>query len=336
MTTPLTFTRAKAAAADFLCVAGVPDGQEPFTPFTRLCRYDAGDAGPVKWFYDDLQVAVTSIARFTPAPGAPTAFCVLSAEGDVVLMRPPFPREKIPGAGITSPDAERWGRLARLRPVGDHLYACGDGGQVYRRVGGDFGAGRWEHLDRSLLQDPEERARALLHAPSSPAAEHKVFYCVDGPREDEIYVTGTRGTILVWDGATFTALPPVTAAALVSIFVEDEKRIWICGREGTLLRGNRREGFRAVAVSGRRQMFTSITRHDGRIYLASGANPRGLFTYERGSLRRVSTGLVPEIEDAHTVDSVGGALWVVGSKDIVRLEGSRWERIDHVDNAPIR
>jgi hypothetical protein len=335
MSTPLTFTRAKAGAGDFLCVAGVPDDLEPFTPFTRLCRYDAADPGPVKWFYDDVPIAVTSILRFAP-PGEPESFCVLSAEGDVMLMSPPFPREKIPGAGIASPDSERWGRMTHLRAIGDHLYACGDGGQVYRRTGGAFGTGQWQHLDRSLLDDPAAYADALLRAPDSPAAQHKVYYCVNGPREDEIYVVGARGTILVWDGAAFTELPKVTDASLTRVLVESDDRIWICGRNGTLLRGNRQGGFRPAAVSGRRQMFTSMARHDGKLYLASGASPRGLFVYERGRIQRVSSGLTPDIHDAHTVESADGVLWVVGSKDILRLDGERWERIDHVDNPPIR
>jgi hypothetical protein len=336
MGTPLTFTRAKAATADFLCVAGMPDGAEPFERFSRVCRYDGTDPGPVKWFYDDFALAVTSITRFTPGPSAPASFCLLSAEGDVVLLRPPFLREKIPGAGIGSPDSKFWGRMAHLRVIGGHLYACGDGGQIYRRTGSDFGAGRWEHLDPGLLQDPAARAQALLRAPFSPAADHKIFYCVNGPREDEIYIAGTDGTVLSWDGAAFAELPKVTNAALTNILVESEQSILICGRNGTLLRGNRRDGFRRAVGSGGNQMFMSMALFDGKVYLASGADPRGLFVYERGVLRQVSSGIHPGIRDAHTVDSIDGVLWVVGSKDVLRFDGVRWERIDHVDNPPIR
>lgn len=337
MSTPLSFTRARAGAHDFLCVAAVPDGIEPFEPFTRLCRYDDADPGPVKWFYDDCDFAVASITRWSPAPGAPPSFCVLSAEGDVALVRPPpFPREKIPGAGVTSSDARRWGRMTHLRPIGERLYACGDGGQVYRREGGAFGAGTWEHLDPSLLQDPEARAQALLDAPTSPAADHKIYWSINGPREDELYVCGARGTILAWDGSSFVTLPPVTDAALVNILVEDEDRIWICGRNGTLLRGNRHAGFRPAAVSARRQLFTSMTLFQGKLYLASAANPRGLFVYERGRIQQVWSGtLKPDIQDVHTVDAAGGMLWVVGTKDVLRFDGQRWERIDHVDNPPL-
>ena len=336
MSTPITFTRAKAASRDLLCVAAIPDDAEVFTQFTRLCRYDHSDPGPVRWFFDDFDLAVTSIAR--PTLWGRPYFCLLSAEGDVVLRRspPPFPCEKIPGAGIATKDSKYWGRMSYLGLIGAHLYACGDGGQVYKRVGADFGSGRWEHLDTSLLQDPKVRTEALLKNPKSREADKKVYFCVNGPHEEEIYVCGTKGTILAWNGSSFASLPPVTDAALVKILVEDERRIWICGREGVLLRGNRHDGFRSVTMSSGRQLFTSITSYDGRIYLASNADPRGLFVYHRGRLDRVWSGLKPDILDVHTVDSSEGVLWVVGSKDIVRFDGTHWERIDHVDNVPIR
>jgi hypothetical protein len=225
--------------------------------------------------------------------------------------------------------------MAHLSVIGSRLYACGDGGQVYRRTDGPLGSGRWEHLDRSLLVDPDARVDWLLRRPGASAVEDKVYFCVDGPREDEIYVIGTRGTILHWGGAAVTALPKVTDAALTRVLVEDEDRIWICGRDGTLLRGNMRDGFRDVGVSGR-QGFASMALYDGKLYLASTANPRGLFVFDRGRMQQVTCGLRPDIADTHTVESIDGVLWVVGSKDILRFDGRRWERIDHVDNPPLR
>jgi hypothetical protein len=170
----------------------------------------------------------------------------------------------------------------------------------------------------------------------SPDAMGKFYFGVDGPSEDEIYVCGAHGTILVWDGSSFETLPPMTEATYVDIFVESADRIWISGRKGTLVRGNRRDGFNPVAVTARQQLFSKMTWYDGKLYLASGANPRGLFAYHRARIDQVWSGLTPDILDAHTVDSMDGVLWVVGSKDILRFDGKRWERIDHPDNPPIR
>ena len=97
--TVVSFTRAKAGAGDFLCVACLPDSMEPFTKFTRLCRWDGAAAGPVKWFYDDVPFAVTAMVRFTPQAGESESFVALSAEGDVMLMREPFIRNASRSSG---------------------------------------------------------------------------------------------------------------------------------------------------------------------------------------------------------------------------------------------
>lgn len=336
MTTPLTFTRAKAASRDLLCVSAIPDGSDFFEePFTRLCRYDHSDPGSVKWIYDDVDVALrgidTSCGHRASRFGEKFHFTLLSDEGDVVFMKPPiFPREKIAGAGISSLDSKHWGRMQTIRWIGDHFYACGNGGQVYKRSSGLSGEAAWDQLDQNLLRNPKSAGEVF-----------EIYYCIDGPSEEEIYVCGSHGTILVWDGATFTRLPPITDATLVDIFVEDERSVWICGRDGTLLKGNRRNGFQPVDRSSDLQLlsshvFLSVTKYEGKIYLASNANPCGLFVYQGDRLEQVSSGLKPDILDVHTVDSVDGVLWVVGSKDILRFDGKTWERIDHVDNKPIR
>jgi hypothetical protein len=336
MAASLTFTRAKAIHAEFLCVAAIPDNFEILQPFTRLCRYAPFTPGPAKWFYDDLDFAVTSITRMEF--DGRTNFGVLSAEGDTLLLRPPpFVREKIPGAGIHSQDSKLWGRMTHVRQIGGTLFACGDGGQIYRRTKATFGDERYEHMDPTLLDDPDARLEALLNNPHSEAAHMKSYFCINGPSEDDIYVCGTRGTLLHSRGGAFESLRHITQAALINILVENEKIIWICGRDGTLLTGNARDGFRhAVASGSGSQLFSSMTMHDGKIYLASSANPRGLFVYQDGRFNQVRSGLKPDIHDVHTVDSVGGVLWVVGSKDILRFDGKTWERIDHVDNTPIR
>jgi hypothetical protein len=116
-----------------------------------------------------------------------------------------------------------------------------------------------------------------------------------------------------------------TSSFLLDILVEHADTIWICGRDGTLLRGNARQGFTLVPCEGR-PMFSTLTRFNGKTYLSSYANPRGVFVYD-GRLRQVASGLRRELNDVHTVDAVEGALWVVGSKDIARFDGTSWERI---------
>lgn len=124
---------------------------------------------------------------------------------------------------------------------------------------------------------------------------------------------------------------------LIDILVENADTIWVCGRNGTLLRGNSVSGFQQMPGIFDRPRFTSMARFNGMLYLASEfGSPIGLFTYSAGTLRRVSTGLDPEVEDVHSVDTAYGVLWTIGMKDIRRFEGMKWERISFLGNDPVR
>ncbi|AWN47624.1 hypothetical protein DK419_15980 [Methylobacterium terrae] len=117
-----------------------------------------------------------------------------------------------------------------------------------------------------------------------------------------------------------------TSAYLLDILVEDPDTIWICGRNGTLLRGNARQGFTAIPCDDG-PTFSTLTRFDGRIYLSSISNPRGVFVHDGRTVRQVASGLRRDLADVHTVDAVEGALWAVGSRDVARFDGTAWERI---------
>jgi hypothetical protein len=259
----------------------------------------------------------------------------MSAEGDLILNNYPlYPREKIIGAGISSPDS-LYGRMGHLRQIGKHLYACGDGGQIYRRDDAEFGKGAWTQLAPKLLQRPSDRLAAMRSAPDSTEARAKIYFCVNGPSEQEVYICGAHGVILCWDGHSMHEVPSGTTASLINILVRDEKTIYICGRDGALLRGNRHDGFLAVPGFGGGQGFTSMTLCGGKLYLGSNSSPRGLFVYDGGLPTRVSCGMVPDIEDVNVIDSADDVLWVVGSKDLLRFDGKSWERIDSPDNDPV-
>ncbi|MEO3715721.1 hypothetical protein [Roseateles flavus] len=216
--------------------------------------------------------------------------------------------------------------MSDLRQIGEHLYACGGAGQVYKRVAPN----QWEHMDQGLLQAPDVSERIL------PRAIH-------GPDESDIYLVGCLSAsglpplVYHWDGSRWLRLPlPEVAERITNIHVESKDRIWLCGSNGTLLLGNARDGFRSLSTVDDNQLFLSVTLFEGRAYLGSNL---GLFVYDpadaAAGIRPVVTGLVPELQDANIVDSVEGVLWSIGPKDIARFDGQSWTRIHHPDNPPI-
>lgn len=71
-----------------------------------------------------------------------------------------------------------------------------------------------------------------------------------------------------------------------------------------------------------------------------GSTPMGLFYYDpaqpQQGIRKLTTTLQPDVQDANLVEAVEGVLWPIGPKDIVRHTEKGWERRAHPDNPPIR
>ena len=344
MATNVTFTVAKVIEDDWLLIAGSPDGDEPYTPFTRWFQYIEGDAEPwtsheTKWW---ARSATTYFRPGVDTPGVDTpgvdtpgvdtsgdwALVGMSHEGHVEFsFAETIVEEKIPGAGVFAPDATGWGYVSSVCQIGDFLFVCGAGGQVYKRLGSNS----WEHLDDGLLQ-------------ALPIDQRLLLSDIGGPNEADIYVCGSypgpagmEGRLFHFDGSRWSGLPIPEVGYLNRVLIESPDSIWACGHNGALLNGNARDGFRDVSSVEDNQLFYSMALFGGNLYLGSNF---GLYSYKlndpRAKIGEVVTGLTPPVSDAVTVDSVGSVLWSVGEKDIVRFDGSSWARIDHPDNVPIR
>lgn len=329
--TTWTFTTGYAPTDSEIYCASSADIYDPYERYTALYRWSPRlyDGTPSsEWRYKDADWKATSVTSLIPDNGTDWWLCALSEEGDVLFTGPNASSEKIPQAGVYSLDAKGWGYMADLQQVGEHLYACGYKGQVYKRVGPN----NWRHLDAGLLQ-----------APSTPQEQCIALSVINGPHETAIYAAGYQHSdwlppkAFFFDGRKWAELQlPGVAARIVDMHVESESRIWMCGSSGTLLLGNAHDGFRSLSTVDDLQLFTSICQFQGQIYLASN---QGLFVYDptnpAGGIQAVFTDLSPDLQNANIVDSHDKILWSIGTKDIARFDGRRWERIHHPDNPKI-
>jgi hypothetical protein len=300
---------------------------DEFTPFTRVLAYREGT--PTSWQRHDQDWRTVSIARFHLTGDKFVDAVILSEEGHVRFIGSHQPAvEKIPGAGVYSEGAQGLGYLSDVRQIGEHLFAAGYSGQVYKRLEPD----RWVHMDDGILQE-----RGMNGGQYAVTA-------INGPHENAIYAAGyvngpgypARASF--WDGRAWSDVRlPYGTGRITGIHVESESRIWMCGSDGTLLLGNAADGFGRVSAMGGTQLFFSACQFQDTIYLGSDA---GLFAYDPGKpaegIRQVTTGLVPELQDANVVDSRGKVLWSIGPKDIARFDGEKWERVQCPVNPPIK
>ena len=328
--TTWTFGTGYAVDVDQLYVSASADVYEAYAPFTALYNWspELADGAPnSEWRYRFVDWHASSVTTFIPADGDDWWLCALSEEGHVLFTGAGLAPEKVPDAGVFSEGAAGYGYLSDLQQIGEHLYAAGYSGQVYKRTG----PGRWHHMDQGILQ------------PAGMQGGQYSIQVINGSAEDDIYVAGCTNAPYYpvrashWNGSEWRdiALPEV-AERITNIHVESKDRIWLCGSNGTLLLGNARDGFRSLSTVDDNQLFLSITLFEGRAYLGSNL---GLFMYDPANatagIRPVVTGLEPELQDANVVDSVEGMLWSIGPKDIARFDGQSWSRIHHPDNPPI-
>jgi hypothetical protein len=320
----ISFTGALVVTNDFVAITAADDQREAYTPFTRIFQWV--DEPPPKWWSHDVAWWAIATAYFGPEHEEFDDIVVMSQEGHVQYIGDHAPlNEKIPGSGVFSEGAQRWGYLSGLRQIGDHLYACGGAGQVYKRLGPN----NWVHMDEGLLQDPKVEKRLLLSD-------------INGTSESDIYVSasypgtaGLEGRAFHFDGQQWRGFEMPEMGYLIAIFIEAPDRIWMCGQNGALVYGNAAAGFIDVSAVDDNQLFYSLTKFQNRIVLGSNM---GLFQFDGQFITPLMTGLKPEPEregDIHTVQTFDGMLWCIGSKDIVRYDGSKWERIHHPDNPKI-
>lgn len=326
MSTEITFTTGFVLLDDTIFLAGAGDALEDFARFTRVVEYS--EKIPPYWWRHDQDWRASAICYFGPKQEELDDVVILSEEGHVRYLgdHPPLV-EKIPGAGVFNEDAEGWGYLSDLQQIGEHLYATGYSGQVYKRLA----ANQWVHMDEGILQTPGLKS------------DHYSIQVINGAHENAIYVAGCRNEpyyparASFWNGQVWRdlTLPEVTER-ITNIYVESESRIWMCGANGTLVLGNADDGFRSLSTVDDNQLFLSLCMFQEKIYLGSNM---GLFQYDPANhaagIGKVVTGLIPELQDANIVDSVDTILWSIGPKDIARFDGTKWERIHHPDNARI-
>jgi hypothetical protein len=325
-----TFSTAYVVSDEQIYVAASADSYEDFAKFTALYKWcpALSDGDPeANWRYKNVNWRATSVTALIPSEGEDWWLCAASEDGEIQLSNNGFSVEIVQGAGVHSETAGGWGYLSDLQQIGEHLYVAGYAGQVYKRLGPN----QWIHFDEGILQS------------SGMQGGQYSVQVINGPHEEAIYVAGCVNApyyparASFWDGKSWQDIKlPEIAERITNLYIGSESEVWMCGANGTLLLGNAIEGFKSLSTVDDNQLFLSICKFHDLIYLGSNL---GLFVYNPNEhskgIRKVASGMTPEIQDANIVDSVDKFLWSIGSKDIARFDGVKWERIHHPDNAKI-
>lgn len=123
----------------------MPEGQELATPFTAICQFNAGE-----WSYDTFDVPLASLTLYK-APDSPHRVLYILSDTGIAVNFHTKNREVLLPPTSSLRKGHRFGLLRKIRQIGENLFACGDGGQVFRRVDLDD----WQIVDETFLDGPD-------------------------------------------------------------------------------------------------------------------------------------------------------------------------------------
>ena len=283
--------------------------------FTRMTFYDAQNA-TTPWVSHDLQWQVVSVCVWRNNPYCPRAYVALSAAGEVEVVgpgaQPQFTEHVV--------EADAPGHLTAIRQVGENLYACGSGLRTFRR----------ESSGWTAFTAPFDLSRA-----SDFVAQ---YLDINGQAGDDLYAVGMNapGTsrIAHYDGTAWTTLDDAAPSVLTCIEPAHDGGIYIGGRGGTILHGDRRRGFTRVATTLPNTSIYGLREFGGLLYIASSD---GFFFFDHRQNRTdyVRPPIKPTLLGVSRLDSADGTLWTFGPKDLAWYDGSTWTRLVDPEN-PLR
>lgn len=233
-------------------------------------------------------------------PGPSSAWVAVGEYGNVTeFVDGRFRQEHISG-----PDDR--GPLRSARLIGNEIYTVGADLQVYRR-----GARGWEAIG------PDSVVRS--------GREDGTLEAVDGFKNGELYTGGWDGEIWRYRRGYWTLCPTPTDLILTDICCAGDGQVYACGQGGIIVQG-RDDEWSVIEIDELQPDLWSICWFQGHVFVAS---MQGVY--------RIVTGEVVPTEASsggwsfYDLSVAGDTLWSIGAKDLLRYDGTSWQRIEDVE-----
>ena len=303
--TQVRFRSGCAKYPDLAMLLAYAGESDPFDPPTNIIVLDDAPS-QAEWGMENLDDVFVDICTFRSGAMDRPAFVCVSEEGKVWFQLQQRVVEDIPGAGLSKPTSLKLGYIGGIRQLGDDLYAFGYAGQIYRRSGAD----KWDGFDQGIL--------------GTPGAEFDISaMCLTGDTFYAVTKMGGKGRIYSRTGDMWTPERNPAGEWLNSVAADQDGTVWICGRNGTLLKGNAASGFTMVGDPECNEEFLSVALFRGGVWLSSATS---LYTWCSGRLSKVNIDIFPGIRSANRLQAVDDVLWSFGYDDVLRFDGDKWTR----------
>mgnify|MGYP000193835803 CR=1 FL=1 len=321
---PISFSALCVIEADYIYVSSKPDQFEEDEAYSRLFFLDLQNKKSPWVHHDLIGHDVVSLCLSTAMDSGKRIYCALSRQGDIEYSWPGGSKmENIKGAGLLGNELPLYGYVNCIKEISSCLYVCGGGGQIYKR-----NKGKWSHLAPHLKTAVKVPTPNLATNETNDFFRHE-FQAIGGFNDEDIYVVGTDGEVLQYNGTEWRACNIQSTETLTDLCCSSDGIVWICGYNGSLLKGSYDLGFEELSTIDDNMTFTSIVLYKDRPYLAS---TEGLFYFDNGKIQPVRMSPKKAIDDTHSVGVSGGILWSVGYKEVLSFDGLKWTKFPHPDN----
>ncbi len=313
-------------------------------PFSKLVVFT--EDGPVVWGHVSVRRTLVSIAAFASATAGQDVFVAMSNEGDVYFAEGKAPREKIPGAGVLSDDADGYGSMTSIRRLDGQLWACGHGAQIYVRAG----PANWQRIsDRTSPDLGDLRFLALAKSSKALAAcgfTSSVKRSVSAGEQAEMEAARARGDLRTYrsmiresrkavsrpQGCLFLLENRVWRAAdlpnnnyLHDVRCLPDGRFVAVGSAGTIVAGERPDQMEDFSVPGLSERLVCVRMENDQIYVLGETSVLLLAS----DLSFVDTWPLPtDLGDPVGIDAVQGCVWFFGRNGMARRHAGTWQTVD--------
>jgi hypothetical protein len=192
-----------------------------------------------------------------------------------------------------------------MRGIGNHVYVCGMGRQIYRREKQAY----WVKFELGMPEVSHEFSVSGLNS-------------IDGWTEDDMYAVGYNGEIWRCVKGKWTEVASPTNLILHRVRVVDRKLVIACGQKGVLLVGEG-DSFRTLEHDETPDNFWGMEWFKGQLYLASDDSIYRVVQAER--IEKLDIGKIKTCGHLHTSD---GVMWSFGTKNLAWTEdGDTWHDV---------